>query len=164
MFQNLTQGATLSVLYKNIPRVEQGRVLSVNTHMPVFNPQQPMAMMNGPITDITVQVGEETIPFVGLPASGVVANFPEKGLYISIDPSAIKREVDASASALKQELDSVPAKQKLYQGYEALRLELNPERQRDIQHEKEITSLRGEIAELKDLVRALSGGTVKKED
>ena len=164
MFQNLTQGATLSVLYKNIPRVEQGRVLSVNTHLPVFNPQQPMNMMNGPITDITVQVGEETIPFVGLPASGVVANFPEKGLYISIDPSAIKREVDASASALKQELDSVPAKQKLYQGYEALRLELNPERQRDIQHEKEITSLRGEIAELKDLVRALSGGTVKKED
>lgn len=164
MFQNLTQGATLSVLYKNIPRVEQGRVLSVNTHMPVFNPQQPMAMMNGPITDITVQVGEETIPFVGLPASGVVANFPEKGLYISIDPSAIKREVDASASALKQELDSVPAKQKLYQGYEALRLELNPERQRDIQHEKEITSLRGEIAELKELVRALSGGAVKKED
>lgn len=164
MFQNLTQGATLSVLYKNIPRVEQGRVLSVNTHLPVFNPQQPMNMMNGPITDITVQVGEETIPFVGLPASGVVANFPEKGLYISIDPSAIKREVEASASALKQELDSVPAKQKLYQGYEALRLELNPERQRDIQHEKEITSLRGEIAELKDLVRALSVGTAKKED
>ena len=164
MFQNLTQGATLSVLYKNIPRVEQGRILSVNTHLPVFNPQQPMNMMNGPITDITVQVGEETIPFVGLPASGVVANFPEKGLYISIDPSAIKREVEASASALKQELDSVPAKQKLYQGYEALRLELNPDRQRDIQHEKEITSLRGEIAELKDLVRALSVGTVKKED
>jgi len=164
MFQNLTQGSTLSVLYKNIPRVAEGRVLSVNTHMPTFNPQQPMAMMNGLVTDVTLQIGDETIPFAGLPANGVVANFPDKGLYLSTDSSAIKREVDASASALKQELDAVPAKQKLYQGYESLKLELNPDRQRDLQHEKEITSLRGEISELKDLVLALSGGIKKKEE
>lgn len=163
MFQNLTQGSTLSVLYKNIPRVAEGRVLSVNTHMPTFNPQQPMAMMNGLVTDVTLQIGDETIPFAGLPANGVVANFPDKGLYLSTDSSAIKREVDASASALKQELDAVPAKQKLYQGYESLKLELNPDRQRDLQHEKEITSLRGEISELKDLVLALSGGIKTKE-
>lgn len=164
MFQNLTQGSTLSVLYKNIPRVAEGRVLSVNTHMPTFNPQQPMAMMNGLVTDVTLQIGDETIPFAGLPANGVVANFPDKGLYLSTDSSAIKREVDASASALKQELDAVPAKQKLYQGYESLKLELNPDRQRDLQHEKEITSLRGEISELKDLVLALSGGIKTKEE
>lgn len=138
-------------------------MLSVNTHMPTFNPQQPMAMMNGLVTDVTLQIGDETIPFAGLPANGVVANFPDKGLYLSTDSSAIKREVDASASALKQELDAVPAKQKLYQGYESLKLELNPDRQRDLQHEKEITSLRGEISELKDLVLALSGGTKTKE-
>ena len=139
-------------------------MLSVNTHMPTFNPQQPMAMMNGLVTDVTLQIGDETIPFAGLPANGVVANFPDKGLYLSTDSSAIKREVDASASALKQELDAVPAKQKLYQGYESLKLELNPDRQRDLQHEKEITSLRGEISELKDLVLALSGGIKKKEE
>ena len=138
-------------------------MLSVNTHMPTFNPQQPMAMMNGLVTDVTLQIGDETIPFAGLPANGVVANFPDKGLYLSTDSSAIKREVDASASALKQELDAVPAKQKLYQGYESLKLELNPDRQRDLQHEKEITSLRGEISELKDLVLALSGGIKTKE-
>ena len=164
MFQSLTQGSVLSVLYKNIPRVVEGRILSVNTHMPAFNPSQLMAMMNGPVTDITLQLGDETIPFAGLPANGVVANFPDKGLYLATDIAAINREIDASASALKQELDAVPAKQKLYQGYESLRLERNPERQRDIQHEKEITSLRGEISELKDLVLALSKGTINKEE
>ena len=164
MFQSLTQGSTLSVLYKNIPRVVEGRVLSVNTHMPAFNPSQPMAMMTGPVTDVTVQVGEETIPFAGLPANGVIANFPEKGIYLSTDASAINREIDASASALKQELDAVPAKQKLYQGYVSLRQERNPEWQRDMQREKEITSLRGEISELKELVLALSKGTQKKEE
>ena len=164
MFQSLTQGSILSVLYKNIPRVAEGRVLSVNTHMPIFNPNQPMAMMSGPVTDITLQIGDETVPFAGLPANGVVANFPEKGLYLSTDVSAINREIDASASALKQELDAVPAKQKLYQGYETLRLERNPDRQRDMQHEKELTSLRGEISELKGLVLALSKGTNIKEE
>ena len=78
MFQALTQGSTVSVLYKNIPKVVDGRVVSVNTHMPVYNPQQPLSMMNGPVTDITVQVADETIPFAGLPANGIVANFPEK--------------------------------------------------------------------------------------
>ena len=80
MFQGLTQGATVSLFYKNEPRVENGRVIAVNTHIPTYNPNQPMAMFNGPVTDITVQVGNDTIPFSGLPASGVVADFPDKGL------------------------------------------------------------------------------------
>lgn len=154
MFQGLTQGATIPVLYKNIPRVADGRVISVNTHMPTFNPQQPMAMMNGPVTDITVQVGNETIPFAGLPASGVVANFPDKGVFIATERSAILREVEAMATASKQVLDSVPSHQKMVADCEALLLELNPERRKEAEQTKEMASLRSEVAELKDLLRA----------
>lgn len=154
MFQGLTQGATIPVLYKNIPRVADGRVISVNTHMPTFNPQQPMAMMNGPVTDITVQVGNETIPFAGLPANGVVANFPDKGVFIATERSAILREVEAMATASKQVLDSVPSHQKMVADCEALLLELNPERRKEAEQTKEMASLRSEVAELKDLLRA----------
>ena len=154
MFQGLTQGATIPVLYKNIPRVADGRVISVNTHMPTFNPQQPMAMMNGPVTDITVQVGNETIPFAGLPASGVVANFPDKGVFIATERSAILRDVEAMATASKQVLDSVPSHQKMVADCEALLLELNPERRKEAEQTKEMASLRSEVAELKDLLRA----------
>lgn len=163
MFQSMTQGVTIPVLYKNIPRVADGRVISVNTHMPTYNPQQPMALMNGPVTDITVQVGNETIPFAGLPANGVVANFPEKGLFLATDRTAILREVEATKTTLKQDLDQVPAKQKMYADYEKLSLELNPELQKEAAQAQELASLRGEVAELKELLRASLGQNKKEE-
>ena len=159
----MTQGATIPVLYKNIPRVADGRVISVNTHMPTYNPQQPMALMNGPVTDITVQVGNETIPFAGLPANGVVANFPEKGLFLATDRTAILREVEATKTTLKQDLDQVPAKQKMYADYEKLSLELNPELQKEAAQAQELASLRSEVAELKDLLRASLEQNKKEE-
>ena len=163
MFQGLTQGATVQVLYKNTPRVADGRVISVNTHMPTFNPQQPMAMMNGPVTDITVQVDNETIPFAGLPANGVVANFPEKGLFITTDRSAVLREVEAMANASRQVLESVPAHQKMIQDCENILIELNPDRKKDAEQAKELSDLRGQVAELKQLLLASLGQTNKEE-
>ena len=169
MFQGLSQGATIPVFYKNIPRISEGRVVSVNTHMPVYNPQQPMAIMNGPVTDITVQVGEETIPFAGLPANGVMADFPSRGLFIATDRSAIQREVELACSNLRQDLDSYPAKKKLLEGYEALKLEVNPELKKDAQHAKEIESIRTQVAAMDDkfdrLMSMLSAnlGTLKTE-
>lgn len=154
MFQGLTNGATVSVLYKNIPRVSDGRVISVNTHMPIYNPQQPMAIMNGPVTDITVQVGDETLPFTGLPANGVVANFPEKGLFIATDRSAVLREIEAMAAASRQVLESVPAHQKMVQECDKLLLDYNPERKKEAQQAQEMSILRNEVAELKEMLRA----------
>lgn len=163
MFQGLSQGATVQVLYKNTPRVADGRVISVNTHMPTFNPKQPMAMMNGPVTDITVQVDNETIPFAGLPANGVVANFPEKGLFITTDRSAVLREVEAMANASRQVLESVPAHQKMIQDCENILIELNPDRKKDAEQAKELSDLRGQVAELKQLLLASLGQTNKEE-
>ena len=163
MFQGLTQGAIIPVLYKNIPRVADGRVISVNTHMPTYNPQQPMALMNGPVTDITVQVGNETIPFVGLPANGVVANFPEKGLFLATDRSAILREIEAMASASRQVLASVPDHQKMVTACEDLILQLNPERKKEAQQAQELSDLRGQVAELKTMLSAFLGTKSKEE-
>ena len=163
MFQGLTQGATISVLFKNKPHFAEGRVVSVNTHMPTFNPNQPMAMMNGPVTDITVQVENETIPFAGLPANGIVANFPDKGLFIATEMSAILREIDSVSASLRQDLEGVPAKQKLLHDYEDLRVEIDPERKKEAQQTREMTALRNEVAELKELLRASLGQTKKEE-
>ena len=154
MFQGLSQGGTVYLLYRNIPKVADGRVMSVNTHLPNYNPQQPLAMMNGPVTDITVQVGEETIPFASLPANGVVANFPEKGYFLSTDKSAVIREVEAMASASRQILQSIPAHEQMVRDCEALLLDLNPDKKKEAEQTKEMNALRGEIEELKSLLRA----------
>ena len=80
MFQALSQGSNLFILYKNEPRMEKARVVSVNTHLPQFNPSQPQAMFNGMVTDLTVAIGSDetataTLPLVEL--GGIEASFTQ---------------------------------------------------------------------------------------
>lgn len=150
MFQNISQGATLYVLYRNEPRVADGRVVSVNTHMPTYNPNQPMSILNGLVTDISVQINNDTIPFVGLPASGVVANFPDKGIFIATDKSSILRELETMMTASKQVLEQIPAHQKMIKECDRLLVELQPERRKEAQQEKEIENLKTQLTTMSD--------------
>ena len=160
MFQNLTQGASVTIFFRNEPpRIETAKVVSINTHMPGYNPSQPMAMFNGLVTDITVQIGNETIPFAGLPANGVVADFPSKGMYLSVDSSAAYRELDAAINAFEQDLATVPSKQKLLEGYKSLRVKNNPEAQR----EKEMSEMRGQLNEMQRMLSEILGTKSKEE-
>ena len=170
MFQSLTQGVTIPVLLKNVPKVVDGKVVSVNTHMPVYNPTQPMAVLNGPVTDITVQVENETVPFAGLPANGIMANFPDKGYFIATDKSAILREVESMQTASRQALEQMPAHQKMVKDCDALLLSLQPEKQKEAKQAQEIESLKTQLADMGDkfdkLMDMLSVnlGTSKKEE
>ena len=170
MFQALTQGAVIPVLFKNVPKVVDGKVVSVNTHMPTYNPNQPMALLNGPVTDITVQVDNETFPFASLPANGIMANFPDKGYFIATDKSAILREIENMQSASKQALEQVPAHQKMVRECDALLLSLQPEKQKEAKQAQEIESLKSQMAAMDDkfdkMMQMLSAnlGTSKKEE
>lgn len=160
MFQALSQGASVTIFYRNDPpRIETGKVVSINTHMPAYNPNQPMAMFNGLVTDITVQVGNETIPFAGLPANGAVADFPAKGMYLAIDSAAAYRELDTAINAFEQDLATVPSKQKLLEGYKSIRVKGNPEAMR----EKEISEMRGQLDEMKRMLSEVLGAKSKEE-
>lgn len=170
MFQSLSQGAILPVLYKNEPRVAEGKVLSVNTHLPTYNPSQPMAMLNGPVTDITVQIEGATIPFAGLPANGMIANFPDKGIFLATDKAAILREIESMAAASKQVLEQVPVHQKMVASCEELLLSLQPEKQKEAKQAQEIESLKTQLQDMNgkfdQMVQLLSAklGTTKKEE
>lgn len=163
MFQSLTQGAIIPILYKNEPRVVEGKVMSVNTHMPTYNPSQPMSLLNGPVTDITVQVNNETIPFAGLPSGGVIANFPDKSMFISTDKTAIVREVESMLSSSKQVLEQIPVHTKMVKDCEALLIQLQPEKQKEAQQAQEIESLKTQLSNMNDkfdkIVEMLSART-----
>lgn len=160
MFQNLTQGASVTIFFRNEPpRIETAKVVSTSTHMPGYNPSQPMAMFNGLVTDITVQVGNETIPFSGLPANGVVADFPSKGMYLAVDSAAAYRELDSAINAFEQDLATVPSKQKLLEGYKSIRVKNNPEAQR----EKELSEMRGQLNEMQRMLSEILGTKQKEE-
>ncbi len=163
MFQGLSQGATLYILYKNEPRMEKGRVITVNTHLPQFNPAQPQAMFNGMVTDLTVAVGNETIPFAGLPATASVANFPEKGMFVSEDQSMAVNEITAMRDNSQRIVDSYDAHKTLRDKCDVLLLSLNPERQKEIQTAKEMADLKGELAEMKEMLSAYLGTKTKEK-
>ena len=156
MFQSLSQGSIIPILFKNEPRVADGKVLSVSTHMPIYNPNQPMAMLNGPVT--------------GLPANGVMANFPDKGYFLATDKAAVIHEIESMMSVSKQALEQIPVHQKMVHDCEALLLSLQPEKQKEAQQAQEIESLKTQLKDMNgkfdQMVQMLSAklGTVKMED
>ena len=163
MFQGLSQGATLYILYKNEPRMERGRILSVNTHLPQFNPNQPQAMLGGMVTDLTVAVGNDTIPFASLPANASLANFSDRGLFISEDQGAIVNELTAMRDNSQRVVDSYDAHKALRDKCDALLLSLNPEKQTQMQNAKEMADLKGELAEMKKMLSAFLVTKPKEE-
>lgn len=163
MFQSMTQGATLFVLYKNEPRVERGRIVSINTHIPQFNPSQPQAMFGGMVTDLTVAVGSETIPFAGLPATASVANFPDKGIFVSEDQGLVINELTSMRDNSQRIVDSYDAHKALRDKCDALLLSLNPEKQKEMQNAKEMADLKGELAEMRKMLSAFLGTKQKEE-
>ena len=163
MFQGLSQGATLYILYKNEPRVERGRITSVNTHLPQFNPSQPQAMFGGMVTDLTVSVGNETIPFAGLPATASMANFPDKGMFVSEDQGMIINEITSMRDNSQRVVDSYETHKALRDKCDALLLSLNPEKQKEMQSAKEMADLKGELAEMKRMLSAFLGSKTKEE-
>lgn len=162
MFQGLSQGATLYILYKNDPKVEVGRVLTANTHLPQFNPTQPQAMLGGMVTDLAVSVGGETIPFAGLPANASVANFPDKGLFVSENQALIVSELTAMRENSQRIVDSYEAHKTLRDKCDELLLTLNPEKQKEVQSAKEMAELKGELAEMRSMLSALLGAKTKE--
>lgn len=163
MFQALSQGATLYILYKNEPRMEKGRVLSLNTHVPQFNPAQPQSMFSGMVTDMTVAVGNETIPFAGLPATASVANFPDRGMFVSEDQGMVVNEITAMRDNSQRIVDSYDAHKALRDKCDALLLSLNPDKQKEMQSAKDVAELKGELAEMKRMLSAVLGTQSKEE-
>lgn len=159
----MTQGATLFVLYKNDPRLEKGRIVSVNTHLPQFNPSQPQAMFGGMVTDLTVALGSETIPFAGLPATASVANFPDKGIFVSEDQGLIINELTSMRDNSQRIVESYDAHKALRDKCDALLISLNPEKQKEMQNAKEMADLKGELAEMKRMLSAFLGAKQKEE-
>lgn len=159
----MTQGATLFILHKNEPKVEMGRVVSVNTHLPQYNPNQPQAMFNGMVTDLTVSVGSDTIPFLGLPASASTANFADKGLFISEDQGLVVNEITTLRDNSKRIIDSYETNRDLFEKYEALLISLNPDKQREVKSAKELAALKDELSEMKRMLSAILGTKTKEE-
>ena len=152
------------MLYKNEPRVEKSRVISLNTHVPQFNPSQPQALFSGMVTDLNVAIGNETLNLAGLPATASVANFPDKGMFVSEDQGMLINELTAMRDNSQRVVDSYDAHKALRDKCDALLVSLNPEKQKEMQNAKDVAELKGELADLKRMLQEVIGTKHTKEE
>ena len=120
-------------------------------------------MLGGMVTDLTVAIGSDTIPFAGLPANASIANFPDKGLFISENQGMIINELTSMRDNSQRIVDSYDANKAMRDRCEALLLSLNPEKQAQMQSAKEMSDLKGELAEMKRMLSAFLGTKSKEE-
>ena len=115
------------------------------------------------VTDLTVSVGSDTIPFLGLPASASTANFADKGLFISEDQGLVVNEITTLRDNSKRIIDSYETNRDLFEKYEALLISLNPDKQREVKSAKELAALKDELSEMKRMLSAILGTKTKEE-
>ena len=165
MFQGLQAGMPLYILYKNDPKVVEARVVSCNTHPPVPNPNNPMAILNGPVTDVTVTVDGKTLPpFQGLSPNAMMATFSNDGMFISEDRGLIINEVTSMRDNSQRIVESFDIHKSMVEKCNELLLSLNPEKQKELAQAKEMSDLKGELAELKGMLSLLLGNKQKKKE
>ena len=164
MFQALTQGMPLYILYKNEPRVDEARIISVNTHPQQATPTNPMAILNGPVTDIVVSVDGKTLPpFQGLQPSAMIATFSSEGMVISEDKTLIDNEIKSLEESHQRIVDGYESSKEMVEKCKALRLKINPDKQKEAAHAQEIARLQGEISEMKEMLMRALGTKIKEE-
>jgi hypothetical protein len=171
MFQGLTAGMPVYILYKNDPKVVEARVVTANTHPQMPNPSNPMAILNGPVTDLTVSVdGKNLPPFQGLSPQAMMATFSNDGMVISEDMGIIKNEMKSEREKHQRIVDCYKPSKDMVSKYDALLLSYDPDRQRELEKDKEIAELKAQLqsnnAKLDDMMNLMSAvlGKKKKEE
>lgn len=148
MFQALQPGMPVFILYKNEPKVVEARVVSANTHPQMPNASNPMAILNGPVTDLVVCVdGKNLPPFQSLAPQSMIATFSNEGMVLSEDMGLIKNEMKSARDGHQRIVDSYEPSKEMVEKYDALFLSLDKDLQREMAQSKEIAELRSQLSD-----------------
>ena len=163
VFSQLRINNQVYVLHKDAPpTAEVGCVVNVTAPMPKFNSIQPGQSINYTV-DVTLRIGDQTFVYQGLPANGEVADFAANGnVLLSCTREGLNAEVDAmrqrSADAISEQ--SITYHKNVVAACDAIHEKFNPE----TAQQKELEYLRGEVTELRALIRELKGERPLAED
>lgn len=145
----IAQGSALFILNRKEPSVTTATVVNVSQpHVSKSAQTNPALAFQGFVVDISLSMGSETVT-LEFPVNSANANYPDKGWFVSNDRLAIIREVESMSNMSKQILSQVPMHEKMVKGCDALLLQLNPDKQKEVQQEQEIAILKAQIEEMK---------------
>lgn len=160
MFQNIRKNSQVYILHKTgKPTLEIGIVQDVSNPMPRY-PMSPQSLYAPPemAVDITVAVGDRTVPYQKIPINADVAEIVGEGSVIATSREAMNAEAMSLKQRSVEAINSVGYHQDVVAACDGILNTLNPEFAERRKQQDEIGELKQQIAELKGL---LMSGTSK---
>lgn len=165
MFSNLKQGSQLYILHPDVavPFVEVGIVESTNNAIPmVYYPNLPTYPV-----DMTVKVGEKSIPLQRLPTNAESATVTAKDgekLIVACTKEAINNEVEMMKQKSIEVVNSVEYHKQRIVVCDNLIKQLNPEMAEKEAQQKEISDLKEQLSEMSKLLQELRASSMRKNE
>lgn len=155
-FQSLRQGSQIFVLHKGLnPFYEVGTVENIPT-LQTMSYYQNMPML--PI-DLTVRIGEKVTPYQHIPPTAesakVSSQLTGEEVCIACSKEAVSAEVEMLIHQSVDTINSVEAHKQRIDICRGLLEQLNPEKVKEAKQAQEIESLKGQLADMKNMVEQL---------
>lgn len=155
-FQNLRQGSQVFILHKGLnPFYEVGTVENIPT-LQTMSYYQNLPML--PL-DISVRVGEKVIPYQHIPPTAesakVTSQLSGEEVCVACSKEAVSAEVEMLIRQSVDTINSVEAHKQRIETCKNLLNQLNPEKLKEAQQTQEIEALKGQLADMKDMVEKL---------
>lgn len=158
MFSNLSQNSILYILdLRSNPKILSGPIERISIPRPKYNTFNPNMEM---VVDIIANINGERREFKGVPNS-TIADFGEDAFVLAESKDVLNSYVHSMLQNSKNIVNSIEKHQTLITQYEEAIQELNPDIKASIENDKAIKDLKGEIAELKQMIASMAKGGPK---
>lgn len=158
MFSNLSQNSILYILdLRSNPKILSGPIERISIPRPKYNTFNPNMEM---VVDIIANINGERREFKGVP-NNAIADFGEDAFVLAENRDALNSYVHSMLQNSKNIVNSIEKHQNLILQYEEAIQELNPDIKANIEKDKAIQDLKGEIAELKQMIADMAKGEHK---
>lgn len=145
----IAQGTALQILNRKDMTLIPATITNVSApHIPKAAQSNPTLAWQGLVVDLTISMGSETTT-VEYPVNGSSASYPDKGWFISPDPLAVSREVEAMDKASRQAIAMESWNHMVVEKSQPLMIQLNPEKAKEAQQAQEIEMLKRQIEEMR---------------
>lgn len=158
MFSNLSQNSILYILdLRSNPKVLSGPVERISIPRPKYNTFNPNMEM---VVDIVANINGERREFKGVP-NNAIADFGEDAFVLAESKDTLNSYVHSMLQNSRNIVNSIEKHQNLISQYEEAIQELNPDIKANMEKDKAIQDLKGEISELKQMIADMARGEHK---
>lgn len=158
MFSNLRTNSQLYILHKEAnPHIEIATVTSVSMPRPKFAMPQTFGQPQEMVVDVDARIGEQTVSYKCLPANSDVADSAADGVTVATGRDAMNAEVSALRQRSIDAVNSIGYHKGVIAGCDKILETINPEYAEKQAQQAEINSLKQQVTEILNILKAKTG-------